>query len=433
MPSCIAERVGALTRRRGLQAAGLIILFLYGTARPAYSNGDVALPQYSVKSWTTRDVFMFGDTSAVAQGQDGYLWLGTRFGLVRFDGVEFLQWKVQGLPQNAPVTALCTARDGSLWLGRGAPTSVLRLQRNKVTHYTSRDGLPDGYVVAIVEDNDGAIWITTNRGVSRFRDGRWDRMPGILSEPSRGLFVDRSGSIWVGGASGLIRADKLTHKIDVLTSSSEIPAIVEDSHGRVWFTDPIHTIHGIARSELVMDSSPVDMGAGVSLLADRRGNLWVGTAGQGLLRFTPTPRGRGPIVERFTTKDGLPSNTIRALLEDREGNIWAATQGGLSRLSERTVITLLEGAAISAITIGQDKSLWVATADGLHRIVRGTQERFTTKTGLPSNLTSAVDVDTANTLWVATRRGLARFEAGRFAAPSFAGKIRFIHVGRPTT
>jgi ligand-binding sensor domain-containing protein len=359
-------------RRQALTAAGLIALVLYGIdVQPAYPNADVALPQYSVKSWTTKDVFMFGDTSAVAQGHDGYLWLGTRFGLVRFDGVEFTQWKVEGLPQNSPVTALRTARDGSLWVGRGAPAGVLRLQRNQVTHYTSRDGLPDGYVVAIVEDNEGTIWASTNRGISRFRDGRWDRMPGILSEPSRGLFVDRSGSVWVGGASGLIRVNTLTRKFDVLTSSSEIPAIAEDSHGGIWFTDPIHTVQGIAGNELLGDSSSVDMGAGVSLLADRRGNLWVGTAGQGLLRFRPTPRGRGPIVERFTTKDGLPSNTIRALLEDREGNIWVGTQGGLSRLSERTVITLLEGAAISAIATGQDKTRWVATADGVHRIFRG--------------------------------------------------------------
>ena len=82
-------------------------------------NPALDVSQYAHAAWKTRDAFTKGEISSIAQTPDGYLWLGTEFGLLRFDGVRNAPWPRppdQNLPSNF-IMSLLAARDGTLWIG----------------------------------------------------------------------------------------------------------------------------------------------------------------------------------------------------------------------------------------------------------------------------------------------------------------------------
>src|SRR5262249_25073706 len=121
-------------------------------------NPSLDVSQYAHTAWRVRDGFFKGTITSVAQTPDGYLWLATEFGLLRFDGVRPVAWQpppTDQLPSN-DIRRLLVPRDGALWIGTAA--GVARWKDGKLTRYTSLDGRLVG---RLVEDQDGRIWATT--------------------------------------------------------------------------------------------------------------------------------------------------------------------------------------------------------------------------------------------------------------------------------
>ena len=206
----------------------------------------VRISQYAHSAWRVRDGFLGSMPNAVGQTTDGYLWIGTGAGLVRFDGVRFVSWAPPPetpLPSNT-ILSLRGARDGSLWIGT---TSGL-------AHWTN-DRLvtfPDvgGWVNAIREDDDGAIWIARSRiagalqgPLCRFHGGTlrcYGEAEGISCSTAQALMKDTSGAIWLGGADGLCRwkpgqaANYLQRELAPNQGSSGISALAARREGGLW-------------------------------------------------------------------------------------------------------------------------------------------------------------------------------------------------------
>jgi len=197
-----------------------------------------------------------------------------------------------------------------------------------------------------------------------------------------------------------------------------VQAITRTKDGYLW----LGTLAGAARFDgvhfTVFDNGntpEIKASYFTSLLEDRQGNLWLGADGGGLIRFRD---GRFSV---FTTQDGLPNNTTKALSEDGEGGMWVGTYGGLARFKDGrfTAYTTRDGLPSNTITVLQrdrDGALWIGTAGGL---VRFKDERFTaytTRDGLPHNGVRALRVDRAGDLWIGVDTGLCRFKDGRFTA-----------------
>ena len=190
------------------------------------------------------------------------------------------------------------------------------------------------------------------------------------------------------------------------------------------------------------------------MVAGRDGSIWVGTEGAGLVRL------KDGKIQRFTAKDGLPGNEVRALLEDRDGNLWVGTNHGLGRLSNgrwsrlgtedglsgdlvRSIYEDTDGSlwvgfyggglcrlrdgefkSLSSrdglahdlawgIVEGTDQSLWIGTQGGLSHLERGIITNYTTANGLSDNISRALLVERSGALW-AGNRGVSRFAGGRF-------------------
>ena len=149
----------------------------------------------------------------------------------------------------------------------------------------------------------------------------------------------------------------------ITTSSSSVSAISADSSGSLWATDSVRTLTAVSTAPSLLGWPRQGFGAASDLLRDSRGNLWAGTLGQGLLRLRPTGHAEHAF-EQITRRDGLGSSSVRALLEDREGNIWIGLAGGLTRLSEKRVRSVVEGETVSALATTRDGSIWVGTSAG---------------------------------------------------------------------
>src|SRR5262252_1069981 len=136
--------------RRGALGMLLVLCPCAFALNPAFE-----VSQYAHKSWTASDGYFKGSVTAIAQTPDGYLWLGTDFGLVRFDGVRFVPWTPpdgEQLPAEA-IQHLLVTRDGSLWIATFK--GLARWKGGRLTFYREFSGRP---VYRILEDQHGTVW-----------------------------------------------------------------------------------------------------------------------------------------------------------------------------------------------------------------------------------------------------------------------------------
>ncbi len=133
---------------------------------PPSLDPELALTQFVHEVWTAEDGLPQNSVSAVAQTRDGYVWIGTQDGLVRFDGVRFRIFAKQDGLGNNEIRALLPRADGSLWIGTYGG-GLSRLQNDRVTTFTSADGLPNEHVRSLFEDSQGILWIRHDRGRPR--------------------------------------------------------------------------------------------------------------------------------------------------------------------------------------------------------------------------------------------------------------------------
>ncbi len=406
-------------RIRGLAIATACLLF----ATRAASQPPSILDSYQRASWSEFDGVSLNDVTAITQDGSGYLWLGTGAGLVRFDGVRFTRWETIGpaLPESS-VTALRTARDGSLWIGFGNSGGVARISDGQVRTYNWRDGMLQGRVDSLLEDHQGTVWVGGIFGLARLRDQRWERLGSSkgLADGQRALdlFEDAGGSLWVVTSAGLLRRSHA----DVFEPDSRLPlrfrAMAEDSHGAIWVSDPKNAFRPLQQAG-VSASLPREWprAAATNLLRDRRGYLWVATGG-GLLYVRDQNWSMRPSVVWPASREGV-SDSIQALYEDREGNIWIGTSGGLSRISVMTSRPILahpefRNRNVRVVTVDKDGAAWVGTSNGLIRFAGNKSTWYRREDGLPGGSISALHVSREGTLWAATDRGVARLVDRRF-------------------
>jgi signal transduction histidine kinase len=401
-----------------------LIVLLVGAHGASALDSPKTLADYSVTNWTETDgPFPLG-IYAVAQDKLGFLWLGARTGLVRFDGTNFVLWNERvPLPRGA-VSTVCTSKDGAVWVGFSAGEGVSRVDTDRVTNYAPGDGLVDGHIRTLVEDADGTIWAGSYGGLSQFRGGRWQTVGPARGVPKAGvqaIAVDKRGALWVGSSVGVYRRAAGQDSFRFV-SADLARGFSEDESGAIWVTDPATAFKRLVASAPSWPPARQDalIGNGTALLEDRRGNLWVGTRGGGLIVFRRTVDQSAGLIERFRRRDGLADDYVRTLFEDRDGSIWVGTRGGLSRLFESNITQVRDfadsgNAVVHAVLSSRDHSLWIATADGLLRIRNGRVTRYGVADGLPGRVSTALYEDGAGTLWVATTSGVARFTGSRFS------------------
>ncbi len=447
-------------QRRRFYIFLMTMIFLAWVISARAQNPRRALTQYAHTVWQSENGLPQNSVHAIVQTRDGYLWLGTQEGLVRFDGVRFTVFDkrtVKPMKSNH-VQALVEGRDGSLWvattggllrfkhgeftrygseqgLGQDLLTAlwedrqgaiwigtfgggVSRWKDGQITTYTTHEGLSSNFVWAICETEEGSLWVGTNEGLNRFSEGRFTvyrKAEGLPGKAVWALMPARKGGLWIGTDGGLVRWQRerftpregLSHPVvRALSEQGDVLWVGTDGGGLNRLVNGRFS-HFTTREGLSNDFV-------LSLYVDREGSLWIGTHGGGLNRLK---EGK---VTTYTTREGLSHEMIRCILQSRDASLWIGTNGGgLNRLRDGkvTVYTRRQGLAddvVMALAEGRDGSLWIGTNGGLTRLWRGRFTTLTTQDGLSHNFIRAIHEDREGNLWIGTRGGgLNRLTNGR--------------------
>ncbi len=387
-----------------------------------------AITQYIHDAWEVGDALSQNIIQAIVQTRDGYLWIGTRDGLARFDGVRFTM--VPG-PKNSDIRALLEDQEGSLWVGLfGGGLGCWK--DNKLTVYTTKEGLSNNQVLSIYEAPQGDLWIGTyGGGVNRLRNGEFTTFAakqGLASDWVMCIYGDQNGGIWIGteggGLSRWTDGEFTSYTKRRGLSNDNVYAVRKDREGNLWagtyggglnrwkngrFT-AFTTQQGLSKNQVMC------------LYEDRDGNIWIGTDGGGVNRW------RNQELSSYTTRDGLTNDTVTSIYEDREGSLWIGTWGGgLNRLRDGkfTVYTTREGLSsdrTASICEDREGNVWIGTdGGGVNRLRNGKFKSYSVRDGLSSDWVFSVFGSRDGNLWIGTwGGGLDLLRGGKLTHHAFS-------------
>ena len=432
-PTHDRHRAGQPLLRVGLLLAALVVWrHAAAASNAATDNAAEDGTSYSLTAWTGQAGLSLGDVFAITEDRDGYLWLGTSNGLVRFDGAVFAR-RDTGVQRMAAadqtVSALLGARDGSIWIGHSGAGGIARVTGDAITRFGADAGLPPGGILAIQEDRGGTIWAGGRGGLSAFRKGHWERVAGapeLEDAAVYSIYEDRDGQLWLGTSKGVYTS--VDHRFELRRSDATfVQDFAQDRHGRMWTTDTRETIKRLATGEGPIHSAGALVPeGGWRMASDRDGTMWVAALGGGLMRLVEDDSGKA-IIERFPYQHKI-AGSPRAVFADRHENIWVGLRaGGLLRVSKNYIQNhfLLEGLTndgVRAIRATPDGSVWVATGHSLNRFIGARRDVYAVAQ------TRAIEVDGSGQLWIAAVYGFGRFENGGLARMNFPSDVRWQEI-----
>jgi signal transduction histidine kinase/ligand-binding sensor domain-containing protein len=392
---------------------------------------DRQISQYGHTAWRIRDGVISDVPVVITQTTDGYLWIGTPTGLLRFDGVHFVSWMPSDgkqLPRN-DIHALLGASDGSLWIGTGR--GLARCKNNRLTNYP---GTSD-WVNSILEERDGTIWIA--RSQVRTQPGPLCRVTGEdvqcygqadgMPFPSAmRLSQDNSGNLWVGGADGLSRWKSgssntyFQEEFKRYGGLMGVVALAAQTDGTLWASIQRagggFELHQLLQGSWKGYALPGIVGsdAGVSaLFTDRDNTVWVGTASHGIYRI------HGGKADHFGSADGLSSDAVAGFFQDHEGTLWVATSKGVDSFRNTRVVTFsmtegLTADSVSTVLGARDGTVWIGNSGALDSYKNGKLSAIRTRHGLPGRDVTTLFEDHAGRLWLGVDSGLWTYDNGKF-------------------
>jgi signal transduction histidine kinase/ligand-binding sensor domain-containing protein len=389
------------------------------------------ISQYGHTAWRIQDGFFAGAPNAVAQTTDGYLWIGTQNGLVRFDGVRFVPWvPPKGKRLSSGIFSLLATSDGSLWIGTG--TNLAHLIDGDLINYA--DGL--GRINSILEDRNGIVWITRSRvhdetgplcqvaGTELLCHGLAEGIKSPYAEP---LVIDSEGNLWIGSSDVLTRwrtGSSATYANSALKSAqglTGIQALAATPAGSLWIGINRRGA-GLGLEEFVQGAwKPFvipNLSGGTlevtALFLDRENSLWIGTEDQGVYRLYDGK------VDRFLSRDGLSSDSVNGFYEDREGNLWVATSEGIDCFRNIPVVSFstregLPANGVESVLAGREGNVWIGNHGALDFLHDGNLTSIQEGKGLPGERVTSLLEDHAERIWVGIDNGLSIYEDGRFS------------------
>jgi ligand-binding sensor domain-containing protein/two-component sensor histidine kinase len=397
----------------------LLFLFVFGWAESIQSQ---LLPfrSYSIELGLSESV-----AHTLVQDNRGYIWVGTGYGLNRFDGKTFKQYYENDGLANNRVHSLFQDRDGLIWVGTETgvstlhgdslvtPESVAELSRyaildifedNSSNYWFSTDGnglwklqtdgqlisvdetygLPIERVRAVRQTSDGIIWAGSREGLVKIEDDHasyFSTEHGLPELRIRDLYIDEYDRIWIGSRAGLVRyqeGDFTVYGSEHGLNDSRIQTITVEDYNRIWLgtESGVSLFDGETFQNYTRDEG-VPAVIVYSSIIDHEGNIWFGTLGGGITIYV------GDYFKSYNIDNGLTNNVVTGFEEDSQNNIWIATYGG-----------------------------------GILRYDGNQLQPFTEADGLLDNKVYTLLEDSQNRLWVGTRDGISIFDGERFTTLS---------------
>jgi ligand-binding sensor domain-containing protein len=334
---------------------------------------------------------------------EGNLWLGTHTGLFRYRDNAFSTFKNGGIG-NAMVFQIFRDKKNELWMG--SDHGVYRYNQGFFTLLSTKDGLPDNFCSALFEDDDGTIWLATNKGMALYKNGSiksFTKQQGFkITPPLSVIYKDKQNTIWVGGKDGVAAFKKINgsyiptyYILPGLTQEWGVTSCVEDNNGAFWLGTSGEGLYKFENGNFVLKSTALNIkpSSFFTLLCDKNNTLYAATL-NGLWIYDQTNNTQKIISE----KEGLNSELIYSVkFTDNENAIWIGTNQGINKMdldkfrASKTIDISaygkedgFSGVECNSYGIWEDKdsTMWFGTVGGIikyqpNAFKRNTQESKT--------------------------------------------------------
>jgi signal transduction histidine kinase/ligand-binding sensor domain-containing protein len=333
----------------------LAIAALLWCGSAAALSPDLTIKELHHTAWGPGQGAPLGGAVALAQTSDGYLWMAGPSGLFRFDGIAFERVELPHDPKlsSLSLNSAFAPRGGGLWVGFTFG-GVALLKEGHWQVFSVVDGLPSGTPWQFAETPDGTLWAATDSDLARFDGARWKAVGSQMGLPTSSgliLFVDSQGTIWVaGGENSLLYSLRPgEHQFRNQPVAASTPwlgdSMAESSTGTVWL-DVGNKLVPVAQNP---PPEKPDRSSRGGLVFDHDGTLWYSADGLRRIGHPEHPTMGAAlrvedIADAYTDADGLTARTVFAILADREGNLWVGTTHGLDRFSEPSLKAPLQSA-----------------------------------------------------------------------------------------
>ena len=385
------------------------VFFSSGSLARGYEFAD---SPFIVNKWGTKEGLPQSSVFSIVQSRDGYLWLGTFGGLVRFDGVRFSvfgEGSLRGINSSSIVQLLADSRT-NLWVGTEAD-GIMRIGSDgQIQNFDLGRGSREGRLISSCEDSGGAVWLLTAKGLlAHYEQGRMEVFPAggrcVTSEKSGLLLLGTDGGIFArpqGNTGMFLQITPATRRFDFLLASQS---------GGYWRLADGRIEHW-SGSQLERDFGNYPWGSNTLVNAaceDHSGNLIVGTQDAGVFWFDADGK-----ATQISSEQGLSHTTVLSICVDQEGDLWVGTDGGgLNRVKRKrfrvlkisTTNTIPSTLTIPSVCADGHGGLWCGnpgwklihwTSDGLRY--------YDAAEGLENTYLRSVFVDREQRVWVGTAR-----------------------------
>lgn len=381
------------------------------------------LAEYQKQEWHVEDGLPESNVRMIVQRQDGNLLLATFSGVSTFDGQSFQKLKMPNAATSNvdAVNAVLPGKNGDLWIGTDG-AGVLHQTATESINISAAAGHQNERIRTMTFDRAGTLWIATQNGVQRYRNGQLETIPdvGIIGGDITTVFADDlHGGMYFVTSSGLFHwSNGVARHITVTDTLGAPSALYRDPQHKLW----IGAMHGLLEVTAEPNNHEVQTVPRVTiptqvtiLVSDHENNLWIGTKNSGLWRWNAEGS------SSWSTSDGLADNTVRTLYVDDEDNLWiGGLSGGLARWRNAPFAPLLAtgfNPGYSATVFGDSRGdLWLGTwGQGLFRKHNGTIAHVDLPGMRNSTGIRAITEDIHHQIWVGTWfEGLYCFDGKRW-------------------
>jgi ligand-binding sensor domain-containing protein/signal transduction histidine kinase len=375
----------------------VISLAVICLACPAYAiDPNRTISQYLRERWSSDRGFHGGTVTALAQTPDGYLWIGTAEGLIRFDGSSFRAFQ-RASPTSSPigpVRALIVGPQGGLWI---------ILQSTQILHYSNgsfelgHDEAEFG-ITSIASLRDGTMLLSSLAlGPLQYRANRYQ----VLTSSESSAATLNGNKITADNMSSRLSSATgvATHRF--AEPNSPVDSMAETRDGKVWLGTRDRGLFYMSQGRVLPSAKKLPNKINC-LLALQNGDLLIGTD-SGLVQLAESPAAAIP--------PPLHNIPILAMVEDRDANVWVGTAGGLFRLNAHGVSVDESNTGVTALFEDREGNIWVGGPRGIE-CLRDSAFVTYSPPGLNSESSGAIYVDPSDRVWYAPIEGGLRWMKG---------------------
>lgn len=392
---------------------------------------------YAIDLWESDDGLAQNSVIAMAQTRDGYLWMGTLNGLVRFDGVRFTVFdesKTPGLP-SSQIVCLYEDRQARLWIGTEAAGTVL-VSEGQVRVLPWDGASRGGRLRAVGEDPRGGLWLYTADGqLARYWQDKLEVTKVDAGRPSscRSLVVDQGGALWVANDARVFSmavsnvVGESGFRLEPVETPGKVDGLLAARDGGHWLLAGGRVLRW-RDGKIVRDFGAYPWGTATvsATCEDADGSLVVGTLGAGLYWFNDKGQ-----ATRLGTGEGLSNDYILSLLLDRENSLWVGTDGGGVNRLRRLLFEVAESTrdrVVQSVSVDRSGAVLIGySAGGVEVWKDGKTERAATGAPGREAPVRAVLVDRQGRWWVGTLgQGLLQWQSGQLVR---AAGTESVHPG----